>query len=92
MNKLKTVDSKVLSILRECPETRFDDMKLILAITTDTAICGWASCRLKILSTTTKATACRVLRLSAEQGREYNPCFPNCRDNARAVAAMLRTS
>lgn len=30
MNKLKTVDSKVLSILRECPETRFDDMKLIL--------------------------------------------------------------
>lgn len=30
MNKLKTVDSKVLSILKECPETRFDDMKLIL--------------------------------------------------------------
>ena len=30
MNKLKTVDSKVLSILRECPETRYDDMQLIL--------------------------------------------------------------
>ena len=30
MNKLKTVDSKVLSILKECPETRFDDMKLKL--------------------------------------------------------------
>ena len=29
MNKLKTVDSKVLSILKECPETRFDDMKLM---------------------------------------------------------------
>lgn len=38
MNKLKTVDSKVLAILRECPETRYDDMQLILAITTDTAI------------------------------------------------------
>ena len=30
--------------------------------------------------------------LSAEQGKEYNPCFPNCRGNARAVAAMCRTS
>ena len=26
----KTVDSKVLAILRECPETRYDDMQLIL--------------------------------------------------------------
>lgn len=26
MNKQKTVDSKVLAILRECPETRYDDM------------------------------------------------------------------
>ena len=92
MNKLKTVDSKVLSILRECPETRFDDMKLILCYYNRYSYMRVASCRLKILSTTTKATACRVLRLSAEQGKEYNPCFPNCRDNARAVAAMLRTS
>ena len=30
MNRLKTVDSKVLAILRECPETRYDDMQLIL--------------------------------------------------------------
>lgn len=30
MNSLKTVDSKVLAILRECPETRYDDMQLIL--------------------------------------------------------------
>ena len=30
MNKQKTVDSKVLAILRECPETRYDDMQLIL--------------------------------------------------------------
>ena len=29
MNKQRTVDSKVLSILRECPETRYDDMQLI---------------------------------------------------------------
>ena len=28
MNKQKTVDSKVLAILRECPETRYDDMQL----------------------------------------------------------------
>ena len=30
MNRLRTVDSKVLAILRECPETRFSDMQLIL--------------------------------------------------------------
>ena len=30
MNKQKTVDSKVRAILRECPETRYDDMQLIL--------------------------------------------------------------
>ena len=30
MNKPKTVDSKVLAILRECPETRYDDRQLIL--------------------------------------------------------------
>ena len=29
MNKQNTVDSKVLAILRECPETRYDDMQLI---------------------------------------------------------------
>lgn len=32
MNKQKTVDSKVLAILRECPETRYDDMQLTLLI------------------------------------------------------------
>ena len=30
MNKQNTVDSKVLAILKECPETRYDDMQLIL--------------------------------------------------------------
>lgn len=30
MKSPKTVDSKVLAILRECPETRYDDMQLIL--------------------------------------------------------------
>lgn len=30
MNYPKTVDSRVLDILRECPETRYDDMQLIL--------------------------------------------------------------
>ena len=30
MNYPKTVDSRVLAILRECPETRYDDMQLIL--------------------------------------------------------------
>ena len=38
MNKQRTVDSKVLAILRECPETRYDDMQLSSAITTDTVI------------------------------------------------------
>lgn len=39
MNKLKTVDSKVLSILKECPETRFDDMKLKLYDLTEAEDC-----------------------------------------------------
>ena len=30
MKHPKTVDSKVLEVLRECPETRYDDMLLIL--------------------------------------------------------------
>ncbi len=30
MNNKNTVESKVLAILRECPETRYDDMQLIL--------------------------------------------------------------
>lgn len=30
MNNLKTIDSKILLILRECPEARYDDMLLIL--------------------------------------------------------------
>lgn len=30
MSKQNTVDSKVLAILQECPETRYDDMQLIL--------------------------------------------------------------
>ena len=30
MNKQNTVDSKVLAILKEYPETRYDDMQLIL--------------------------------------------------------------
>lgn len=30
MNHLRTVDNKVMEILKECPETRFDDMQLIL--------------------------------------------------------------
>lgn len=29
MNKQKTVDSKVLAILRECPETRYDDSPVL---------------------------------------------------------------
>lgn len=28
MNNKNTVESKVLAILRECPETRYDDMQL----------------------------------------------------------------
>lgn len=30
MNRTKTVDSNVLEVLRECPETRYNDMLLIL--------------------------------------------------------------
>lgn len=30
MNQPKTVDSKVLEVLRECPKTRYNDMLLIL--------------------------------------------------------------
>lgn len=30
MTQLRTVESKVLEILKDCPSTRFDDMELIL--------------------------------------------------------------
>lgn len=30
MNQLKTVESKVLTVLKACPETRYNDMLLIL--------------------------------------------------------------
>lgn len=44
----------------------------------------------KAASSLYKLTACRALRLSAEQDRECNPCFLNCPDSA--VAATAETS
>lgn len=44
MNKQRTVDSKVLAILKECPETRYDDMQLIAMLVV--AVAGGVGCSL----------------------------------------------
>ena len=90
MNKQKTVDSKVLAILRECPETRYDDMQLILCYYNRYSYMRVGDLPLEDIVNNYKSTACRALRLSAEQDRECNPYFPNCQGSA--VAATAETS
>ena len=90
MNKQNTVDSKVLAILRECPETRYDDMQLILCYYNRYSYMRVGDLPLEDIVNNYKGTACRALRLSAEQDRECNPCFLNCPDSA--VVATAETS
>ena len=86
MNKQKTVDSKVLAILRECPETRYDDMQLILCYYNRYSYMRVGDLPLEDIVN----NYCRALKLSAEQDRECNPYFPNCQGSA--VAATAETS
>lgn len=62
MNKQKTVDSKVLAILRECPETRYDDMQLKAAVATQ---------RMKQAYIATKEKAERSVNANSSSAEEY---------------------
>lgn len=75
MKQQKTVESRVLEILKECPMSRYDDMLLILIITTNTDICLPEIFRLRILYLITEHTDFLVLKPYAGQGREYSPFF-----------------
>ena len=90
MNKQKTVDSKVLAILRECPETRYDDMQLILCYYNRYSYMRVGDLPREDIVNNYKGYGLPCLRLSAEQDRECNPCFPNCQGSA--VAATAETS
>ena len=50
---------------------------------------GSAICLLKIYSITTRATACPALNQFAEQGKEFSPYSPNCRDIIRMTKAIF---
>ncbi len=76
MKTMKTVESRVLQILRDCPETRNEDMLLFYRYYNRFAtIFAQANFRLKIWHITTRHTDFRALSLSAEQGSVCSPCF-----------------
>ena len=84
MNKQKTVDSKVLAILRECPETRYDDMQLILCYYNRYSYMRVGDLPLEDIVNNYKGYG-----LSAEQDRGCNLCFPNCPDSAAVATAGI---
>ena len=87
MNKQKTVDSKVLAILRECPETRYDDMQLILCYYNRYSYMRVGDLPLEDIVNNYKGYGLPCFETIR---RECNPCFPNCQGSA--VAATAETS
>ena len=91
MNKQKTVDSKVLAILRECPETRYDDMQLILCYYNRYSYMRVGDLPLEDIVNNYKGYGLPCFEtIRRARQRECNPCFPNCQ--GRAVAATAETS
>ena len=90
MKQQKTVESRVLEILKECPMSRYDDM---LLITTNTDIYLPEIFRLRILYLITEHTDFLVLKPYAGQGREYSPFFLSIhvirRKKSRAAVFLL---
>lgn len=76
MNKQKTVDSKVLAILRECPETRYDDMQLILCYYNRYSYMRVGDLPLEDIVNNYKGYGLPCFETTAEQDRECNPYFP----------------
>lgn len=75
MKQQKTVESRVLEILKECPMSRYDDMLPFCIITIGTDIYLPEIFRLRILYLITEHTDFLVLKPYAGQGREYSPFF-----------------
>ena len=48
MNITNTVENRVLQILKDCPETRNDDMLLFSGTTTVSGVSAQADCRFRI--------------------------------------------
>ena len=78
MNQQKTLESRVLSILKDCPRARFDDMILIMHYYNRYATyLRAANCLSMTLHLTTKSTDCRALKPSAGQGSVCSRFFRN---------------
>ena len=75
MKQQKTVESRVLEILKECPMSRYDDMLLILHYYNRYGYIPAGIFRLRILYLITEHTDFLVLKPYAGQGREYSPFF-----------------
>lgn len=76
MKTMKTVESRVLQILRDCPETRNEDMLLFYRYYNRFAdYLRAGELPLEDLHITTRHTDFRALSLSAEQGSVCSPCF-----------------
>lgn len=76
MKQQKTVESRVLEILKECPMSRYDDMLLILHYYNRYGYIYLPEIfRLRILYLITEHTDFLVLKPYAGQGREYSPFF-----------------
>lgn len=74
MNRINTVENKVLQILRDSPETRYEDMKLYYRYYNryaDDLRAG--ELPLGTWHTTTNSTDCRALSPSAGRGSVYSP-------------------
>ena len=93
MKQQKTVESRVVEILKECPMSRYDDMLLILHYYNQTDIYLPEIFRLRILYLITEHTDFLVLKPYAGQGREYSPFFLSIhgirRKKSRAAVFLL---
>ena len=75
MKQQKTVESRVLEILKECPMSRYDDMLLILHYYNRYGYIPAGNLPLEDIVFNTEHTDFLVLKPYAGQGREYSPFF-----------------
>ena len=75
MKQQKTVESRVLEILKECPMSRYDDMLLILHYYNRYGYIPAGNLPLEDIVFNYRAYGLPVLKPYAGQGREYSPFF-----------------
>ena len=77
MNQQNTVESRVLSILKDCPRARFDDMILIMHYYNRYATYLRAGeLPLNALHSTTKSTDCRAFETIRRARQRVQSSFP----------------